>query len=69
MNHDIPRCSQDIFPDVLMVSPDVLNTPRCAEDPQCTEHTLYRVKITLVRAVLSSLSLVSDCAKFLKIKE
>ena len=38
MNHDIPLMYSWYPPDVLMVSPDVLNTP------QCTEHTLCRVR-------------------------
>ena len=32
-----------ISPDVLMISPDVLNTPDVLNIPRCTEHTLYRV--------------------------
>ena len=32
-----------ISPDVLMVLPDVPNSPHVLNIPQCTEHTLYRL--------------------------
>ena len=39
--HDTLRCTHGISPDVLMVSPNVLNIPRYSE------HTLYRVLILI----------------------
>ena len=43
MNHDIPRCTQDIPPTYSWYPQDLLNTPDVLNIPRCTEYTLYRV--------------------------
>ena len=53
--HDIPPMYSRYPPNILMVSPDVLNTPDVLNILQCTEHTLYRVLISMTETIRSTL--------------